>query len=180
MSRSGGDILAFGGVRPEIAPDAFIAAGARIIGDVRIGAGSSIWFNCVLRGDVGRIRVGAGSNIQDGSVVHVTHEQFDTSIGDHVLIGHMAMIHGCRIEDHAFVGLGAIVMDGCVIESDGFLAAGALLAPGKRIGRGELWVGRPARKLRDLTADEIAAQREGAPHYARLAARYLAESRAPD
>ena len=169
----GGLLLAWRGVAPRLGADVFIASGAKVIGDVAIGEGSSIWFNCVVRGDVNRIRIGRGSNIQDGSVVHVTHDRWETVIGDHVLIGHMAMIHGCTIEDHAFVGLGAVVMDGAVIESDGMLAAGALLPPGKRVGSGELWVGRPARLARRLSDEEIAAQREGAPYYARLAAEYL-------
>ncbi len=169
----GGLLFAYHGTSPRLGAGVFIAPGAKVIGDVAIGEGSSIWFNCVVRGDVNRIRIGTGSNIQDGSVVHVTHDRWETVIGDHVLIGHMAMIHGCTIEDHAFVGLGAVVMDGCVIESDGMLAAGALLPPGKRVRSGELWVGRPARLARRLSAEEIAAQREGAPYYARLAAEYL-------
>ncbi|MFQ5347657.1 MAG: gamma carbonic anhydrase family protein [Rhodothalassiaceae bacterium] len=177
MEIGGGTLYAYRGTLPTLGRDVFIAPGARVIGDVAIGDRSSIWFNCVVRGDVNRIRIGTGSNIQDGSVVHVTHDKWETVIGDHVLIGHMAMIHGCTIEDHAFVGLGAVVMDGCVIESDGMLAAGALLPPGKRIGPGELWVGRPARLARRLGEDEIAMQRMGAPYYAELAGEYLRAAR---
>ncbi len=154
---------------PRLADDVFLAPGVRVIGDVEIGAGSSLWYNVVVRGDVCHIRIGSGTNIQDGSVVHVTRRTHATIIGDHVLIGHMAMIHGCEIQDHAFVGLSTIVMDGCVIEEDGMLAAGSLLPPGKVIRKGELWLGRPARFLRKLSADEIAAHRTAPRGYAELA-----------
>jgi carbonic anhydrase/acetyltransferase-like protein (isoleucine patch superfamily) len=123
----------------------------------------------VLRGDVESIRVGTRSNIQDGSVVHVTTRRWKTEIHDDVLIGHLAMIHGCIIENHGFIGLGAIIMDGCVVEEGGMLAAGAMLTPGKRIGKGELWTGRPAKLLRMLDADDIARNRAGAAGYVRLA-----------
>lgn len=164
----------FGEHHPEVAADAFIAAGARIIGKVTIGAGSSVWFNCVLRGDVGRIHVGARTNIQDGSIVHVTGGRFDTHIGDDVLIGHGCIIHGCRIADHGFVGMGATVLDGAVVEGDAMLAAGALLTPGKVVKSGELWAGRPARFLRALREEEIAGNRAAAAGYARLAALHRA------
>mgnify|MGYP002783771383 CR=1 FL=1 len=164
----------FGSEWPQIADDVFIAAGARIIGKVTIGAGSSIWFNCVLRGDVGRISVGARSNIQDGSIVHVTGGRFDTQIGDDVLIGHGCIIHGCRIESHGFIGMGAIMLDGAVVETDAMLAAGALLTPGKVVKSGELWAGRPAKFLRTLTPEDIAGNRAGAAGYARLAQSYRA------
>lgn len=162
----------FGSEWPQIADDVFIAAGARVIGRVTIGAGSSIWFNCVLRGDVGRITVGKRTNIQDGSIVHVTGGRFDTEIGDDVLIGHGCIIHGCRIESRAFIGMGSVVLDGAVVEGDAMLAAGALLTPGKIVKSGELWAGRPAKFLRQLTAGEIAGNRAGAAGYARLAQAY--------
>jgi gamma-carbonic anhydrase len=166
----------FGGITPRVADSAFVAPGARLIGDVAIGADSSIWYNCVLRGDVESITVGARSNIQDGSVVHVTTRRWKTEIHDDVLIGHLAMIHGCVIESHGFVGLGAIVMDGCIVAGGGMLAAGALLTPGKRIGAGELWAGRPATLLRMLSADELARNRAGAAGYVELAKRQLSKS----
>jgi carbonic anhydrase/acetyltransferase-like protein (isoleucine patch superfamily) len=159
----------FMGTTPDIAADAFIAPGAQIVGNVKIGAGASIWYNCVLRADVQTIVVGARSNIQDGSVVHVTRKTHGTFIGEDCLIGHMAMIHGCTLEDHSFVGLGAIVMDGCVIETDAMLAAGAMLTPGKRIPRGQMWAGRPAAYVRDLRPEEIARNRAGAAGYVELA-----------
>ncbi len=172
-------ILSFAGKSPTIADTAFVALGSQIIGDVEIGAQSSIWYNCVVRGDVNRIRIGARSNIQDGTVIHVDSSNdgglgLPTIIGDDVLIGHMVMLHGSNLHDHAFVGLGSIVMYGCTIESDGMLAAGSMLTPGKTIGTGELWMGRPARKLRDLSVDEIARNRMGAKHYVDLAAAHKA------
>jgi carbonic anhydrase/acetyltransferase-like protein (isoleucine patch superfamily) len=165
----------FGSELPQLAADVFIAPGARIIGKVSIGAGSSIWFNCVLRGDVGRITVGARSNIQDGSIVHVTGGRFDTHIGDDVLIGHGCIIHGCRIETGAFIGMGAVVLDGATVEGDAMLAAGALLTPGKTVKTGELWAGRPAKFLRALTPEEMERNRAGAAGYARLAQAYRNE-----
>ncbi|WP_353216218.1 gamma carbonic anhydrase family protein [Sandarakinorhabdus sp.] len=164
----------FGSALPLLADDVFVAPGAQIIGRVTIGAGSSVWYNCVLRGDVGAITVGARSNIQDGSIVHVTGGRFDTVIGDDVLIGHGCIIHGCRLDDGAFIGMGAIVLDGAVVEGDAMLAAGALLTPGKRVPTGELWAGRPAKLLRALNPQEIAGNRAGAAGYARLAQHYRA------
>lgn len=162
-------VHSFNGTAPDIADGVFIAPGAQVIGNVRIGAGASVWYNTVLRADVQTIVVGERSNIQDGSVIHVTRKTHGTFIGNDCLIGHLAMVHGCTLEDHAFVGLGAIVMDGCVIETDGMLAAGAMLTPGKRIGRGQLWAGRPAAYLRDLKPEEIARNRAGAAGYVELA-----------
>jgi gamma-carbonic anhydrase len=167
-------LITYQGKRPLVAETAFVATGCQIIGDVEIGDGSSIWYNCVLRGDVNRIRIGARSNIQDGTVIHVDSPKgpgpgLPTIIGDDVLIGHMVMLHGSILQDRAFVGLGSIVMDGCTIESDGMLAAGSMLTPGKIIRSGELWMGRPAKKLRDMSAEEIAGNRLGAAHYVQLA-----------
>jgi carbonic anhydrase/acetyltransferase-like protein (isoleucine patch superfamily) len=168
-------LIPFGGKAPLVHPQAFVAPGAVLIGDVEIGAEASIWYNCVLRGDVNRIRIGARTNIQDGSVLHVDSPKpgseagLPTIIGEEVLIGHMAMIHGCILHDRAFVGLGSIVMDGCEIESGGMLAAGALLTPGRRIPAGQLWAGRPAKYVRDLSEEELAGQQAGVAHYVELA-----------
>ena len=168
-------IIALGGKVPRIHSSAFIAPGCRIIGDVEIGADASIWYNCVIRGDANRIVIGARTNIQDGTVVHCDSprprrpEGFATIIGDDVLIGHMAMVHGCTLEDRAFVGLGSIVMDGCTIESDGMLAAGAMLAPGKRIASRQLWMGRPATYARDLTDAALEDMQAAIPGYVRYA-----------
>ena len=159
------------GKRPRIHSSAFIAPGCRIIGNVEIGPDASVWYNCVLRGDVNRIVVGARSNIQDGTVIHADSPKeglpdgHPTIIGEDVLIGHMAMIHGCTLEDRAFVGLGSIVMDGCRIAPDGMLAAGALLGPGKAIESRQLWAGRPAKFMRELTDEAIAAMQAGVQGY---------------
>src|ERR1051325_2892084 len=137
-------LIPFGGRRPAVDPTAFVAPGARLIGDVELGAEASIWYYCVLRGDMNRIRIGARSHLQDGGGIHVDsprprHEAgHPTLIGEEVLIGHLAMVHGCLLHDRAFVGLGAIVMDGCEIGSDAMLAAGALLTQGKCIPSGQL------------------------------------------
>ncbi len=177
-------LVTFGGKSPQVDPAAFVAPGAQLIGDVAIGPESSIWYNCVLRGDVNRIRIGARTNIQDGSVVHVDSPKpgapagHPTLIGDDVLIGHMAMVHGCVLHDRAFVGLGAIVMDGCEIESGAMLAAGAMLTPGKRIPGGQLWAGRPAKYVRDLSEEELAGHRAGVAHYVALAKAHAAALKA--
>jgi gamma-carbonic anhydrase len=170
-------LLEFEQQRPQIHPTAFVAPGAVLIGQVELGPEASIWYNCVLRADVNRIVIGARTNIQDGTVIHVdsekgTHPGTPTLIGNDVLVGHMAMLHGCTLHDHAFVGLGAIVMDGCEIEGHGMLAAGALLTPGKAIRSRQLWAGRPAKYVRDLRDEEVEAQRLGGQGYVELAARH--------
>jgi carbonic anhydrase/acetyltransferase-like protein (isoleucine patch superfamily) len=164
-------IAAIHGNSPRVHSSAFIAPGCRIIGNVEIGPDVSIWYNCVIRADVNRIVIGARTNIQDGTVVHCDSAKpkrpdgFPTIIGEDVLIGHMAMVHGCTLEDRAFVGLGSIVMDGCRIASDGMLAAGAMLTPGKIIESRQLWGGRPAKYMRDLTDDALADMQEGVKGY---------------
>lgn len=174
-------LIGFEGKAPSIDPAAFVAPGARLIGDVEMAAESSVWYNCVLRGDMNRIRIGARSNVQDGTVIHVDPARpggpemgYPCLIGEDVLIGHMAMVHGCILHDRAFVGLGSIVMDGCEIESDAMLAAGAMLTPGKRIPAGQLWAGRPARYVRDLTESDLSGMRMGVVHYVELARRHAA------
>ncbi len=171
-SRPGVNIIPIHGKAPNIHESAFIAPGCTIIGDVTIGAESSIWYNCVLRADVSRIVIGERTNVQDGSVLHCDPERpgdpdgSPLIIGDDVLIGHMAMVHGCIIENRGFVGLGAIAMNKAVIGSDAMLAAGAMLTEGKVMGARELWGGRPARKMRDLDDMAIAGMRIGVAHYA--------------
>ena len=158
-------IAAFLDHSPEIDDRAFIAPTAAVIGAVRIGADSSIWYQVTVRGDNNYITIGTGTNIQDNSCVHISSREFPTVIGNYVSVGHSALVHACTLEDHSFVGMGAIVMDGAVIERDAMLAAGALLAPGKRIPSGELWAGRPAAKMRMLTPQDIADNRRIARHY---------------
>ncbi len=172
IHRPGVNIVPIHGKAPRIHETAFIAPGVTIIGDVEIGAGSSVWYNCVLRADVSRIVIGERSNVQDGSVLHCDPprpgdpEGSPLIIGNDVLIGHMAMVHGCTIHDRGFVGLGAIVMNKAVIGSDAMLAAGAMLTEGKVIEPRELWGGRPARKMRDLDEAAIMGMRIGTAHYA--------------
>jgi len=167
-----GLILPWRGLTPRIDPTAFIAANATITADVVIGADSSIWFGCVLRGDVNHIRIGARTNIQDGTIVHVTRETHPTLIGDGVTIGHGAVLHGCVLEDNSFVGMGAVVLDGAVIESGAMVAAGAVVTPGKRVRAGELWAGNPARLLRPLTEAERAFFPVSAANYVELGRSY--------
>ena len=161
ISYPGALILPFKGRSPRIHPSAFVAPGARIIGDVEIGANASIWYNCVLRGDINRIVIGARSNVQDGTIIHVEGGQpgLPVVIGEDALIGHQAVLHGCTVRAGAFVGMGSVMMDGSVIEGEAMLAAGALLSPGKIIPSGQLWAGRPAKFLRDLTADQMHAMK---------------------
>lgn len=156
-----GRLLPYKGKMPKVAPDAFIAPGTILIGDVEIGPKASIWYNCVLRGDVNAIRIGEGSNIQDGSVVHVDR-LYPTIVGKRCLVGHIAILHACMMEDGSFVGMKACVMDGCVVESGAMVAAGALVPPGRRILRKQLWAGVPAKHIRDLKPEE-AFELEDAP-----------------
>jgi len=168
-------ILPYRGVWPTIADDAFIAPGAVVIGDVVIGPLSSVWFGCVIRGDVHEIRIGAETNIQDGTIVHVSKGTFGTYIGDGITIGHKALIHACTLETDCFIGMGATVMDGSVVEGGAMVAAGAMVTPGKRVPRGELWAGSPARLKRALTASDTAGWPGQASHYATLGAEYRAD-----
>lgn len=168
-------ILSYRGVWPTIADDAFIAPGAVIIGDVVIGPRTSVWFGCVIRGDVHEIRIGAGTNIQDGTIVHVSKGTFGTYIGDDITIGHKALIHACTLETGCFIGMGAMLMDGSVVEGGAMVAAGAMVTPGKRVPAGELWAGSPARLKRALTAEDTAGWPAQAARYADLGAEYRAD-----
>ena len=155
----------FMGLSPEISKTAFIASSAVISGAVRIGDEASIWHNVTLRGDGNYITIGDGTNIQDNSCVHIDSAIHPTIIGRHVTIGHSAIIHACTLGDHSFVGMGAIVMDGALIEAGAMVAAGAMVTPGKTVPSGELWAGRPARKMRDLTDKEKEGLKTSALRY---------------
>jgi carbonic anhydrase/acetyltransferase-like protein (isoleucine patch superfamily) len=148
-------ILPYQGVWPKIDPTAFIAPTAVVIGDVEIGAGCSVWFGSVLRGDVNHIRIGANTNIQDNCVVHVSKGTHPTYIGSDITIGHNAVLHGCTLKNHAFVGMSATVMDGVVVDEYGMVAAGALVTPGKHVESRTLWAGSPAKFRRDLSPEEM-------------------------
>lgn len=173
----GAVIRPFRGCWPLIAPNAFVAPGAVVIGDVEIGADANIWYGCVIRGDVHEIRIGPRTNLQDGTVVHVTHGKFGTYIGADVTIGHMALIHACTLEDRAFIGMKACVMDGAVVESEGMVAAGAVVTPGKRIRAGEIWAGSPAKLLRTLGPEEKAHFLDTARRYVELSREHMREGR---
>ncbi|MGI9241460.1 MAG: gamma carbonic anhydrase family protein [Verrucomicrobiales bacterium] len=154
---------------PSIHPSAFVAASADVIGDVTIGASSSIWYGCILRGDINRITIGDRSNLQDGSVVHLS-DDYGVTIGDDVTIGHKALIHACSIADGALIGMGAIIMDGAEIGERSIVAAGALVVGGSKIPPDSLVLGSPAKVVRPLDETE---RREGR----RLAEKYVAVSR---
>ncbi|HEY7914396.1 MAG TPA: gamma carbonic anhydrase family protein [Blastocatellia bacterium] len=150
-------IRSFKGITPQVAPTAFVEASAQLIGDVTIGAHSSVWFNCVLRGDVYHIRVGDYSNIQDGTIIHVTSGRFATIIGNRVTVGHGAVLHGCTVGDNCLVGIGAIVLDDVTIGEGSLIAAGSLVTPGTVIPPRSLVMGSPA-KVRRAVSDEEAAR----------------------
>ncbi len=162
------------GVSPTISPKAFIAPGVPVIGDVHIGEDTGIWFGCVVRGDVNKVRIGSRTNIQDGTVVHVTRHTGPTYIGNNVTVGHSCLLHACTIEDGAFVGMHATLMDGAVVESGAWVAAGALVTPGKRIPKGQIWAGNPAKYFRDLSPEQIAYIPKSAEMYVEHAREYLA------
>lgn len=165
-------IAGFKGILPAIDSAAFIAPTAAIIGDVQIGAHSSIWFNVVIRGDVNFIRIGERTNIQDFSMLHVTGSREDGDpghpliIGNDVTVGHRVTLHGCTIENGAFIGMNSLVMDRCVVGAGSVVAAGALVAEGTVIPPGTLWLGSPAKFKRAITTDEIA-------RFARISASYM-------
>lgn len=171
------------GKSPRIHPDAFIAENAVIIGDVEIAAGASVWYGCILRGDVNRIVVGENTNIQDGTVVHVDAERDDlpgglpTLIGANITVGHMALLHACVLEDGCFVGMRATVMDDAVIEAGAMVAAGALVTPNKRVPGGELWAGSPAKLMRPLSEAEKTMMIDSPARYAGYAQGYLQRQR---
>ena len=168
-----GLVLPYKNRMPKIADDVFIAPTAAVIGDVEIGARSSVWFGVVIRGDVNEIRIGERTNVQDNTVIHVTRNGLGTYIGSGVTIGHMALLHACTLEDGSFVGMGAKLMDGVVVEGGAMVAAGALITQGKRVKRGELWAGYPARCIRNLTQEETDFLPDTNAHYANLGAEYL-------
>jgi carbonic anhydrase/acetyltransferase-like protein (isoleucine patch superfamily) len=172
------DIRPFRDLTPRIAADAWIDESAVIIGDVEIGPQASIWPLCAVRGDIHSIRIGARSNIQDGSVVHVTHDSeynpdgFPVVIGDDVTVGHKVMLHGCSIGDNCLIGMGSIVLDGAVIESRVILGAGSLVPQGKVLESGYLYLGSPVKKVRPLTEKEQRFLDYVAGNYVKLAQQY--------
>jgi gamma-carbonic anhydrase len=167
-----GLILPYGNHVPLIHPRAFVAPNATVIGDVELGDQASLWFGVIVRGDDEPIRIGARSNIQDGSIIHVSSHVSGTTIGCDVTVGHMVMLHACTLQDGSFVGMGATLLDEAVVETGAMVAAGALVTPGKIVKSGELWGGRPARKMRDMGEEEIAYGKEIIAHYVKRGAEY--------
>jgi len=157
---------------PRIAASAFIAEGVVIIGDVEIGEQVSIWYNCVLRADVGRIQIGARSNIQDGSCIHMTHDLSHAIIGDEVTVGHNAIVHGATVEDGALIGMGSILLDNAVIGREALVAAGTLVPPKMHVPPQTMVRGQPGRVVRALSAEERHEGRRGAARYLELAAEH--------
>ncbi|HUJ63775.1 MAG TPA: gamma carbonic anhydrase family protein [Kofleriaceae bacterium] len=170
-------IRGYGGHRPRIGEGVFLAETAAVIGDVEIGAESSIWYGTVVRGDVMPIRIGARTSIQDGTVIHVTDGVSGTIIGDDCTIGHAAIIHACTVEDLCLIGMGAIVLDRARIGRGSLVGAGALVTPGTDIPPGSLVIGAPAKVKRAVNAKEREQIEYGASHYVELTRRYLAGDR---
>ncbi len=171
-------LFTFDGHFPLVADSAFIEQSARVYGAVSIADESSLWPYTVVRGDVQKITIGKRSNIQDGTVIHVTHDSdycpggLATIIGDEVTVGHQATLHACTIEDRCLIGMGSIIMDGAIIQSQTIIAAGSLVSPGKTLIGGYLYQGRPVRRVRPLNEREIAFLSYSAENYVRLKARY--------
>lgn len=141
------------GNTPEFGKDCWLAENATIVGDVKMGDDCSVWFSAVIRGDVNSIVMGNKVNIQDGAVIHCTFEKTKTILGNNVSVGHNALVHGCTVEDNVLIGMGSIVMDDCYIESGSIIAAGAVLLEGTKVGKGEIWAGVPAKKVKDISPE---------------------------
>lgn len=169
MKNSKATIHSYGGKSPQIDDSVFIADGVRIIGDVTVGKGSSLWYNSVLRGDVQSITIGEYTNIQDGSILHVTGEDFPLKIGSFVTVGHSAILHACTVEDHSLIGMGAIILDGALVEKNSIVAAGSVVTPGMVIKSGFMYAGTPAKIIRNLSEKELAYFEKSAYHYFEIA-----------
>ena len=169
-----GMLITLGDLAPVVDASAFVHSSAHVIGDVRIGPDSSVWFHVVLRGDVHQIRIGTRTNIQDNATVHVTRRRHATLVGDDVTVGHNAVLHGCTVGNRCLIGISAVVLDRCVIDDDCLIGAGALLTPGTIIEPGQLVLGSPARAVRPLNDAERTHLLQSAAGYVANAARYRA------
>ena len=169
----------FQGKAPQLVNSVYVHANAVVIGDVHLGADVSVWPGAVIRGDINVIQIGDGSNIQDGAVLHVNHRSAEDPlgapiiIGKNVTIGHTVILHGCTIEDDCLIGMGSIVMDKVIVQKHVLLAAGSLVPEGKVLESGCLYVGRPAKKVRALTQEEVADLMASAQSYIALKNQYL-------
>lgn len=173
-------VMPLGSAVPTLPTVGFVAPSASLIGDVTLGEKSSVWYGAVLRGDVNAIKIGAQTNIQDGCIIHVAKHNVGnvsrpTIVGDRVTVGHNAVLHACTVEDDAFVGMGATLMDGVTVKKGAMVAAGAVVSPGTKVPTGQIWGGCPAKMLREMTAKEKAFTSTSAANYAALAAEHAAE-----
>ena len=174
-------IRKYQGITPHLAVGVFVDASAVVLGDVELGADSSVWPLVVIRGDMQRIRVGARTSVQDGCVLHITHagpfnpDGYPLLIGDEVTIAHKVMLHGCTVGNRVLIGMGSIVMDGAVIEDEVVLGAGSLVPPGKTLASGYLYVGSPAQRIRPLSDKEKAFFGYSAANYVKLKDLHLVE-----
>ena len=174
-------IRSYLGQEPDIHKTAYIDRAALVIGKVRVGAESSLWPMVVARGDVNYIQIGARTNLQDGSVLHVTHDGpyspggLPLLIGDDVTVGHNVTLHACTVQSTCLIGMGSVVLDGSVIGSNTIIGAGSLVPPGKQLESGYLWLGSPVKRIRSLTATEKESIRYSAKHYVKLAGNHKGE-----
>jgi len=171
-------LQAFRGKFPQVAAGAFVHSMATLIGDVVIGAGSSVWPGAVLRGDDGPIVIGEHTSIQDGTIIHATEGQSRTTVGSRVTVGHQVILHGCTIADDCLIGMGSCLLDNVVVEGWAFIAAGTLVPPNKRIGAGQMMMGNPGRIVRALTDTDRAWIVHSCRAYTKRAQEYLAEEAA--
>lgn len=166
---------------PQLGQRVYVDPACTVIGDVVLDDDVSLWPGTVIRGDVNHVRIGARTNVQDGTIIHVSHDSpynkggYPTLIGADVTLGHGTIIHACTIGDACLIGMGAIILDGAIIEPNAFIAAGAVVGPGKRVASGELWVGNPARPARQLSDKDIEGLLYSAQHYVRIKDQYLAQ-----
>ena len=172
------NIRGFESFTPQIDKTAFIDESSVVIGNVTIGEDSSVWPCCSVRGDIHAITIGARSNIQDGSILHVTHDSeyapggFRLTVGDDVTVGHKVVLHACTVEDQCLIGMGSVVLDGAVVQSGAMVGAGSLVPPKKVLEGGFMWLGSPVKKVRELTEKEKAFLKYSAQQYVKLKNRH--------
>lgn len=166
-------IKPFNKTQPKIHETAFVAEDAVVIGDVEIGEDASVWYGCVVRGDVNYIRIGVRTNIQDGTVIHVSSKTHPTILEEEITVGHRVTLHGCYVESGCLIGIGAILMDGVRVGRNSLVAAGSLLTPGTLVPPKSLVIGSPAKVTRDLTADELASLERSWRNYVELKDQYV-------
>lgn len=172
-------VRTYQGITPSISPGVYVDPLALVIGDVFVGEDASLWPMSVARGDIQHIDIGAGSNIQDGSILHVTHDSKykpggrPLIIGEGVTVGHNVVLHACTVENHCLIGIGSIILDAAVVHARAMVGAGSLVTPGKELTGESLWVGRPAKRVRALTSNELEYLEYSAAHYVRLKNRHM-------